>query len=58
MDIELLSLKTEDDMLILKNALRLRFPVLMATIVKILLFRGELKLACLVTSMYEISIDS
>jgi hypothetical protein len=29
----------------------------MASIVKILLFRGEQKLACLLTSMYEISLD-
>lgn len=30
----------------------------MATILKILLYKGELRLACLLTSMYEISIDS
>jgi hypothetical protein len=29
----------------------------MASICKILLFRGELKLALLLTSMYEISLD-
>ena len=51
-------MNTAEDMKVLKNSLRLRFPVLMATIVKILLFRSELKLACLLTSMYEISIDS
>jgi hypothetical protein len=44
-------------MMILKNSLRLRFPVLMSSIIKILLFRKELKLACLLTSMYEIAID-
>lgn len=56
--IELVELKTEEDMRTLKNSMRLRFPVLMATIIKILLYRKENKLACLLTSMYEISIDS
>jgi hypothetical protein len=44
-------------MLDVKNALRLRFPCFMSNIIKILLFREELRLACLLTSMYEISID-
>ena len=38
-DIELMTLDTEEDMMTLKNALRLRFPVLMSSIIKVLLFR-------------------
>ena len=56
--VELVEIKTPEDMVTLKNSMRLRFPVLMATIIKILLYRKENKLACLLTSMYEISIDS
>lgn len=45
-------------MLNLKNQFRLKFPVLMANLIKILLFRKEEKLACLLTAYYEISIDN
>jgi hypothetical protein len=57
LDLEMVSLETEEDMRILKNAFRLRFPCFMANVVKILLYRGEEKLACLLTAYYEISID-
>jgi hypothetical protein len=57
LDVELCSLETDEDILTLKNSFRLRFPVLMATIAKILLFRDEKKLANLLASMYELSID-
>ena len=41
----------------LRMALRLRFPKFMANIVKILLYRKEEKLACLLTAYYEICVD-
>jgi hypothetical protein len=44
-------------MIVLKNALRLRFPQFMASIIKILLYRDEIKLACFLTSYYELSLD-
>ena len=56
--VELVEIKTPEDMVTLKKSMRLRFPVLMATIIKILLYRKENKLACFLRSMYEISIDS
>ena len=46
----------ENDMLIIKNSFRLNFPVLMATIIRILLHRDEEKLACLLTAYYEIEL--
>ena len=54
--VELLHLNDDEDMEILKNSFRLNFPVLMATIVKILLYRKEEKLACLLTAYYEIEL--
>jgi hypothetical protein len=56
-DIEMVSIQTDDDIKQLKDSLRLRFPVLMATIIKILLYRGEVALACVLTAYYEISLD-
>lgn len=41
LDIELTQFKTIEDIQRLKTNLRLRFPVFMANIIKILLFRGE-----------------
>ena len=41
----------------LKSSMRLRFPMFMADIVKILLYRDEIKLACFLTSYYELSLD-
>ena len=52
----MIALNTDEDMLILKNSFRLNFPALMATIVKILLYREEEKLACLLTAYYEIEL--
>ena len=57
LDIEFVAIETEDDIKELKNSMRLRFPVLMATIIKILLFRKEVGLACTLTAYYEISLD-
>ena len=50
-------LETEEDMVRLRAALRLRFPQFAANIIKIFLYRGEEKLACMLTAYYEISID-
>ena len=52
--VELMELKSEEDMRELKKSFRINFPCLMATIVKVLLFKGEEKLACLLTAYYEI----
>ncbi len=41
----------------IKGAFRLRFPCFMANIVKILLYRDEVNLACFLTAYYEISLD-
>jgi len=49
--------QTADEIKQLKTSFRLRFPVLMSTIIKILLYRKEVGLACLLTSYYEISLD-
>jgi len=57
LDIELMDICNEEDMQQLKKGFRLRFPVFMANILKILLYRGEEKLACLLTAYYEISLD-
>jgi len=51
------SIETESDIRQLKTSFRLRFHVLMATIIKILLFRKEVSLACMLTAYYEISLD-
>ena len=56
-DIELVEIETEADMVKLKKGFRLNFPVLMSNILKVLLFRDEEPLACLLTAYYEISVD-
>lgn len=57
LDIENMRLETEEDGLKLKNLFRIHFPCLMANIVKILLYKKEENLACLLTAYYEISIE-
>jgi len=52
------SLKDQDDIRKLKAGLRLRFPVFMANIAQILLYRNELKLANILTAHYEISLTT
>ena len=56
-DIELVRISTEQEAGRLKSSLRLRFPVLMANLIKICLYKGEEKLACHLTNFYEIAID-
>ena len=57
LDLELCEIENHEQMKRLRDTFRLRFPCFMANIVKMLLYRGEEKLACLLTSYYEISID-
>ena len=56
-DIDLARISTEQEAGRLKSSLRLRFPVLMANLIKICLYKGEEKLACHLTNFYEIAID-
>ena len=56
-DIEVMVLETDEQAQKLKNAFRLFFPCLMANIIKVLLCKNEEKLACLLTSYYELSLD-
>ena len=56
--VELVELKDENDMEELKRSFRLNFPCLMATIVKVLLYKEEEKLACLLTAYYEIEFSA
>ena len=56
-DLELMTLEEEEDVQRLKTMFRLQFPALMSNIAKILLFRKEEKLACLLTAYYELSLD-
>ena len=56
-DIETMRLETEEDVGRLCSAFRLHFPSFMANIAKILLYKGEEKLACLLTAYYELSLD-
>ena len=56
-DIENMEIETDEQMVVLKTQLRLQFPLLMANIVKVMLFKEEEKLACLLTSYYEMSLD-
>jgi len=57
LDLENTTMDTEETVIALKKGLRLRFPGFMANIVKILLFRGEEKLACLLTAYFEVALD-
>ena len=57
LDIEETVIDTEEDVLRLKRGLRLRFPLFMANIIKILLFRKEEPLACLLTAYFELALD-
>ena len=52
-----MSLDSDEDLLELKNKIRLYFPSLMSDIIKIMLFKKEEKLACLLTAYYELSLD-
>lgn len=56
-DIEMCELETEEDIQKLKNSLRLRFPVFISNIIKILLYKEEINLACFLTAYYELSLD-
>ena len=55
--LERIDLDNYDDLVKLKQLMRLYFPNLMATIAEILLYRGEEKLACLLTAYYEINLS-
>jgi len=57
LDIETMLFESEEDAEKLKSMFRIQFPCLMANIVKILLFKKEEKLACLLTAYYELSLD-
>ena len=57
LDLENTNIETEEDVVALKRGLRLHFPLFMANIVKILLFRGEEKLCCLLTAYFEVALD-
>jgi hypothetical protein len=50
----MIQLNTSEDMRKLKASLRLRFPVLMANIAQILLYREEFRLANILTAHYEL----
>jgi len=41
----------------IKVGFQLRFPIYMANIIKVLLFRDETDLACYLTAFYEIQVD-
>ena len=56
-EMEMISLETDQELEDLKNALRLWFPIFCSNIVKILLFRDEEKLACLLTAYYELHVS-
>ena len=57
LDLENTNIETKEDVIALKRGLRIRFPLFMTNIVKILLFRGEEKLACLLTAYFELALD-
>ena len=56
-DLEMCEITNLEDMKKLRTAFRLKFPCLMANIVRILLYQKEEKLACLLTAYYEISLE-
>jgi hypothetical protein len=50
-------METNEDVLRLKKGLRLRFPLFMANVCKILLYRHEEPLACLLVAYFEVAFD-
>jgi hypothetical protein len=56
-DIDNLDLNSKEEMIQLKNNLRAKFPMLLTNILKIILFKGEDKLACVLTAFYEITLE-
>jgi hypothetical protein len=56
-DIDNLDLNSKDKIILLKNNLRVKFPMLLTNILKIILFKGEDKLACVLTAFYEIALE-
>ena len=57
LDIENTHVHTLHQIRKVKVGLQIRFPILMANIIKILLFRDEIHLACFLTAFYEICLD-
>jgi hypothetical protein len=55
--IELIEIKTKEQIQKLKSAFQLRFPHLIKRLINVLLSLGEEKLACWFTAYYEINID-
>lgn len=55
-DMEMVKLECAEDVQIIKDAFRLRFPVFCTNILKILLHREEENLACFLTAYYEVSL--
>jgi len=54
--VENVSVDTDEDMDRLKSSMRLMFPRFCSEILKILLYREEVHLACLLTAYYELHI--
>jgi len=57
LDVETCEIKTEYHVRRLKVGLQTVFPLLMANLVKILMYRKEMDLACYLTVFYQIAID-
>ena len=53
-----MGLDDDETLALLKTHFRIYFPNLMSTIVKILLYKEEEDLACLLTAYYELSLDT
>jgi len=56
-DIEMTDVTDKETVIKLKTSLRVRFPMLVTNILKILLHKEEEKLGCLLTGYYELAVD-
>lgn len=56
-DIQKVDLKKRESLRDLKTSFRLRYPILMTNILRLLLQKGEEKIACQLAAYYELSID-
>jgi len=57
LDMEMTQMETDEDVQRLKKGLRLRFPLFITNVCRILLYRGEEKLACLMVAYFEVALD-
>lgn len=52
-----MDITSKDQVILLKNIFRVNFCMLMTSILKILLNKNEEKLACLMTTYYQLALD-